>query len=480
MRPGLAATLAAAALAGCALQTPPAHPAVVASALPPATSVPPAWKQAANDGAVADGWVAALGDPALALLVTEALANNRDLAAAAQRVVVAQQRVIVAGAQLLPQVGAAIGGRTTRDEGHDSAFNGSIAYGGVSWEIDLWGRLRAQQAAAAALADASALEWQFARQSLAATVARAWVLACEARQLLALSRQAVEIYTGLLRLVRVRRNAGRDTDLDIADILAKLDASQGAVLAALAAYGEAQRALEVLLGRYPASELEVPQAYLALPAAPAPGTPGALLLRRPDIVAAERQVLAAFRGEQAARLALLPGVSVSLLGGRVGDTLLSTLQLNPWLATAAIGVSIPIYEGGALRARVAIATAQQAAAVAHYGSVVLLAFREVENALADERLIAARIPFGEGSVTATTDAVRLARLQYEAGKRDLLWVSNLQSQQLGSQTQLVQLRGQQRINRIGLLLAIGARPDSSAARASAPITPGDPTPARAP
>ena len=159
-------------------------------------------------------------------------------------------------------------------------------------------------------------------------------------------------------------------------------------------YGEARRALEVLLGRYPAAEIEVAAAYPILPVPGAAGAPASLLERRPDIVAAERAVLAAFRQEEAAELALLPNFSFSLIGGRLGDPVLSILHLNPWLASAAIGASIPIYEGGALRAQVKIATAQQAQAVARYGSVVLKAFREVENALANERLLAKRLPLG--------------------------------------------------------------------------------------
>jgi outer membrane protein TolC len=99
--------------------------------------------------------------------------------------------------------------------------------------------------------------------------------------------------------------------------------------------------------------------------------PAALLERRPDIVAAERVVRAAFRQKEAARLALLPDFSISLTGERVADHLLRQLKLSPWLASAGVGMTVPIYEGGALRAQVKIATAQQAQAVSEYGSVVL-------------------------------------------------------------------------------------------------------------
>jgi outer membrane protein TolC len=104
----------------------------------------------------------------------------------------------------------------------------------------------------------------------------------------------------------IRRSAGKDSDLDVYDMRAKLESALSEVESARESYGEARRALESLLGRYPAAEIEVATAYPILSASPATGVPATLLQRRPDIVAAERQVLAAFRQEEAAKLALLP------------------------------------------------------------------------------------------------------------------------------------------------------------------------------
>ena len=339
----------------------------------------------------------------------------------------------------------------------------------MAWEIDLWGKLRSQRAAAEASYEATALDYAFARQSLATTAAKSWFLAIETRQLLALAEQAVDIYRKLAELVAIRRAAGKDTDLDVYDIRAKLASAMSEVESARESYGEARRALEVLLGRYPAAEIEVAATYPLLSAPPPTGVPASLLQRRPDVVAAERGVLAAFRQEEAARLALLPDFSFSLVGGRLGDQLLSLLRLNPWMASAAIGVSIPIFEGGALRARVEIATAHQAEAVARYGSVVLAAFREVENALANEQLLAESLPFDESALGDRTETVRIATVQYQAGRRDLLWVSNLQAAQIATQTALIKLRGLQRINRVRLLLALGGSFDAVPAAAAQPI-----------
>jgi len=198
-----------------------------------------------------------------------------------------------------------------------------------------------------------------------------------------------------------------------------------------------------------------------LPPPEAAGVPASLLQRRPDLVAAEQQVLAAFRQEEAARLALFPDFALSLVGGRLGDPVLSLLRLNPWLASAAIGMSIPIYEGGALRAKVEIRTAEQAQAVAAYGAAVLAAFREVEDALANERLIAKRLPFEVAALARATEAVRLAKVQYQAGSRDLLWVANLQADQIAIETTVIKTRNLRRTNRINLYLALGGSFDET-------------------
>jgi outer membrane protein TolC len=191
--------------------------------------------------------------------------------------------------------------------------------------------------------------------------------------------------------------------------------------------------------------------------------PASLLERRPDLVAAERVVLAAFRQQEAARLALLPDFSISLVGERVGDHLLRQLKLSPWLASAAIGTVIPIYEGGALRAQVKIATAQQAQAVASYGSVVLNAFREVEDVLASEQILEKRLGYEQRALVDRNAAVRLAIVQYQAGRRDLLWVEQLQTEQLAVESNVIQLRNAQIANRIQLHLALGGSFDAAPA-----------------
>lgn len=163
----LAACLAASSLAGCSLARPPQHSSVVDKSLPQGTSIPPAWSanELAKD-AVANDWLKSFDDPGLDAVVAEAIKNNLDLRQAAAKVEVARQNVVIVGAQLKPQVGAGLAAAGTHDTSKSGIFSSEEAYLGASWEVDVWGRVRAQRAAARANFEAVALETTHSRDSL--------------------------------------------------------------------------------------------------------------------------------------------------------------------------------------------------------------------------------------------------------------------------------------------------------------------------
>jgi NodT family efflux transporter outer membrane factor (OMF) lipoprotein len=457
-----------AGICGCALHKPPPHDKVVDQAVPNAT-IPPAWTAASGAGDVTGDWLKSFHDAGLEAVVTEAIANNLDLRQSAAQVEAARQNVIVVGAQLKPQVGATFNGSTLVSTNSlnqsTQQFSSHTEYAAVSWELDVWGRVRAQRSAAQAGYEATALDYAFARQSLAATTAKAWYLAIETRQLLALAESDVKIYQNLFELVKMRRAAGKVADLDVAEIGADLNAAQNQLVVVQGQYSEVRRTLEVLLGRYPAAELAVADAFAPLPPPVESGLPSALLERRPDILAAEHLVLAAFRNQEAAKLALLPSFSLSAEGGHLSDKLLSLVHLNPWLFQTAIGMFVPIYQGGALRAEIKIATAQQEQAIAALGGVALRAFEEVEVALTNERLLAEQLPYTQNALADRVETVRVAELKYKAGSIDLLPVLQLQAAEIGNQADLIRLHNAQLANRINLHLALGGGFDSLPAAA---------------
>jgi len=219
------------------------------------------------------------------------------------------------------------------------------------------------------------------------------------------------------------------------------------------------------LSRYPSAEIEVARDFSPTPPPVRAGLPAALLARRPDVLAAERQVLAAVRGQEAARLAFLPGFTLDLAGGHLESEFLSLLRLNPWLFHASVGMSVPIYTGGELTARLNIATAQEQETMAAYGATVLEAFREAENGIANEALLAQRLTFDQDALAQRTEAVRISRIQYTAGSTDLLSLLQLEAAQLSAQSAVIQLRDLQLTNRINLHLALGGGFDASPAGA---------------
>jgi multidrug efflux system outer membrane protein len=453
--PVFTAFAAATVLSGC-LSKAPSRAMVLDQSLPKGTAIPAVWTtRSAANGPVGNDWLKSFDDSQLDAVVAEAIAKNLDLRQAAARVEVTRQNVIKVGSQLQPQIGAAFGGATLRDENHDKNFNSNRELWGIAWEPDVWGRLRAQRAAAKAGFEATALDYAWARQSLAATVSQAWYQAVELRRLVAVAEQAVKDYQELLRLSKVKQTAGQVAGLDVAEAGARLDLAQSELSNTQALFIAAQRNLEILLGRYPAAAVDISRDFSLLPPPVQVGLPSSLLERRPDVVAAEHLVLAAFRNLQAAKLALLPTFALTFDGGRISDPLLSLVKLNPWFYHTALGMTVPVYTGGRLTAQVRIDTAQQQQAVALYGSIVLNAFGEVETALTNENLYAQQFEHLDNSFREYSESVRIATIKYKAGTYDMQQVLQLQTAQLSVESDVIKVRNARIANRINLHLAVG-------------------------
>jgi NodT family efflux transporter outer membrane factor (OMF) lipoprotein len=455
--------LAACFQAGCPLARAPRQSQVLSNSLPVSTSIPPVWDSTTNLDAVANDWLKSFNDPKLDAIVAEAIQNNLDLRHAAAVVEMARQGVTVVGSQLKPQLGGELGAATTRNFSQDSTSNSTMVYAGPSWQVDVWGRLRAESAAAQAGFEAASLDYAFARQSLAATTANNWYLAIETRQLVRLAERSVETYVELLKLARVRKAAGKVSDLDVAEANASLNQAQSELQNAQSLYSQTRRTLEVLLGRYPADDLEISQAFVPVPPPVRAGLPASLLERRPDVVASERRVLQAFRTVEASKLALRPGFTLTAEGGRLSDRILDLISLNPSLIRGAIQAFVPLYQGGELRAQIKIADARQEETLAAYGASVLNAFREVEVALTNETLLAARLQYQQATLQDRTEAVRIATLKYKSGAVDMLSVLQLQTDQIDSEVEILKSRYAQLSNRINLHLALGGSFDSVSA-----------------
>ena len=452
-RRALAAVALGALVTGCALQSPPKPEETRTKALGN-TDVNTPWR--AGDqvpGTVQDNWLATFNDAQLNALVAEAVQRNPDLRVAATKVEQATQQLSMAEAARRPEVSIrATGGFKLSDM--SSALTGII--GLVSWELDLWGQLRYQREAAAATLTSVQADTEFARQSIAATTAKAWFIAAQTLGEQQLAADMVTSSEHLVKLSGDRSRIGAGSDQDVALANANLGVARDSLVQARYAHQAAVRALELLLGRYPATEL---QARPDLPPMPGPvpaGLPLQMLERRPDMIAAERRVAAAFNRVGVAKAAELPSIRLT---GNVGYIDSDILQLkqdysNP---SAGVGAKIvaPIYTGGGLQAQVELMSAQQREAVAQYAKLALRAIGDVEESLAMSRTLTERETLLQAIIADQQRAFDLAQTSYRVGKQDLRSVEQQALSLYASRVNLLRVRGEQLSQRVALHLALG-------------------------
>jgi NodT family efflux transporter outer membrane factor (OMF) lipoprotein len=432
-------------LTACTRKVVPDHKAATESIAPEKVTQRQAFAgaEAADTGEVDDGWIENFHDDRLTRLVDEAMQNNPRIQASAARVERAQALVQQSEASLKPTVGVggALAGVTG---GKDVPSGGGL---GIAWEADVWGRLRIGVAASKEEMRATQADYAFARMSLAAATAKAWFLAVEAKLQLNFIENVVGLTQEILKLVTTKHEVGKVSMQDVHMARSQLAEIQNARAKAKAAYDEALRSLELLLGRYPAGAIQTADVLAPVPPPIPVGQPSTLLERRPDLIAAEDRVAEAFYAEKGAELLRLPRF---VIGGGAGLTNLSNA-----IAGLAGGVFAPLYTGGRIEGQIRQATAEQKGAIADYANKALQAFKEVETALDREKYLKDQAVYLETAAKENQQAYDLAKVQYDVGKVDFLNVLELQNRWIGSQMSLLNVRQQQLAERVDLHLALG-------------------------
>ena len=373
-------------MAGCALAPPPTSEELQKEVLTH-TTLPPAFR--GGDGVaapVADRWLAAFDDPALTALVVEALAYNADLRVSAARVEQAAGYVKVANASLLPSVGvfATGGGKSGGGGGLDGIWlNASL-------ELDVWGRVRYGGAAAEA-----AIRSRCRRLRVCAAVAggdggQGLVPRDRGGLQRAIAQDVLRSSESLLRLAQERLRVGSGNEQAVAEARVSVGTYRDTLRQIELAREQALRALELLVGRYPSAEIAVAERLSPMPPPVPVGMPSQLLERRPDVIAAERRVAAAFNRVGEARAAQLPRISLTAGGSSVSSDLIELKDTSNPIWSFGGNLIAPLYQGGALRAQVEIRSAEQKQAVAEYARAGQRAFGEVEGALAAENALRER------------------------------------------------------------------------------------------
>jgi len=448
-------------LALCACSSSPTAPEVDLG-----FELPDSWQAGDQEGeAIRVDWWNLLGSLGLEEAVGEALSNNRDLQATAARVLAADAQARIAGADLYPQIDA--GFNTIRQRQNFAGipalgsnlrsitFNNFGVSLNLSWELDLWGRVRSGRLAAVADLEAAAADYYAAQLSLIAQTAKAWFAIAEGREQLTLAEQTVANFRLTSEQVRGRFRRGVRPSLDLRLALSNLSAAEAAEDQRQEQLQRTLRQMELLLGHYPDGSFAQAQILpLDLPPIPA-GLPSEMLERRPDLIAARRRLAAADSRLSQARAARLPRFSMTSSGGTVSSELkdLNDLDFRVW--TLVGNVMQPIFQGGRLQAEVVRNDAITREAAANYASAAQKALSEVETGLAVEGYLARQETHLREAADQANAAREISEDRYLRGLEDFLTVADTQRSALAAESLWLQTRRQRLEARIDLHLALG-------------------------
>jgi len=410
-----------------------------------------------------DGWVADFKDDSLETLITEALEHNYNLKAAAARVEAAHASFQSANAGWKPTLN--LSQNDSRTKTVFNPFAGTLQSRyinrfdlgvNLSWELDVWGRLRSQSRAALADLEAAETVYMSAYLSLAANTAGAWFNLVESELQVRLNEETLESFEANLQVVEESFRRGiPNRALDVRLTRANVESARSNLALRKRQRDAAKRALETILGRYPSAEMEVTPDLPSLENAVPTGLPSELLLRRPDILTAERQLAAATERLKASKRSLLPSIRLTSSAGTTSNELADLLDPERLAMSLAGSLSQPLYQGGRLRANIRLSDARVKEAMAQFSQRVLTAFQEVETLLAAESFLLEQETALRASTTESIEAETLAKEQYERGLVDIITVLESERRAFNARSSLLNLSNLRLQNRLDLYLALG-------------------------
>ena len=453
------------ALTLCACQLAPPHER-------PPLPVPADYPEdgAGQVAAPALAWSDFFADPRLRALIASSLEHNRDLAIAVAQVAETRGLFGIQRADQLPTVGAsadatrARGAVTRLDPVTGAVVGGSavtdryaIGVGVTSFELDFWGRVRdLTEAARAGYLAAESAQRAF-RLSLIRDVATTYLAEREATERIELATATVEARREGLRIARRRLEAGVTSALDFRQAETLLTQAETELAALRLAQARDRNLLRLLVGQAPPDPLPEPvplHRQLGASTLEA-GLPSALLVNRPDIVAAEERLRAARADIGAARAAFFPRIALTGSLGYASDELDDLVGEDRRGWSFGPSIDVPIFDFGRRRANLDVARAREVAAVADYEATIQQAFREVADALAGRRFLADQVAAQERATIAQRHIAELARKRYREGVVAYLEVLDAERNLFGAEQTLLELRRAQGANRVSLYVALG-------------------------
>jgi multidrug efflux system outer membrane protein len=422
---------------------------------------PPPAASAALPAAVRADWWTLYADPTLDALVASALADNLDVAYAVARIDEFDADLREANAALFPEIDlGAVGGRaqssgTVTTPAPIRLGNDMRAVLSTSFEIDFWGRLRRQVESARAQALATHYAKDVVTLSLAGLTTQTYFALRSFDAQIAATRETLATREEYVAIVRRRADAGLASDLDVNQALGARSDAAAQLKDLVRQRTLTEHLLGTLTGRLDLRLAAGDLAQLPLPPVPPTGLPSTLLERRPDIRAAEENLVSANAQIGVAKAALFPRISLTGYFGGESKDLGTLTDGSGKIWSIGLALSLPIFTAGRLSAEVDASTARQKQALATYQKSIQTAFREVADALVNIQLTAATAADLQASVDAAANALRLATHRYEAGYAAYLNV--LDAQRSLNLAQLALIRNRQALlaASVDLMKALG-------------------------
>ena len=446
------------ALGGCSLAPKYARPAL---------PVPPAFPvvETAADAPVAPEvpWQEFFTDGRLRSVVEQAIANNRDLRVATLNIERAQALYRIQRADRFPAVnaGATVSSQRVPDkatptgEGYSSTEY-TIALGVASWEIDFFGRIRSLEAAALEQYLSTEQTGRATQLALVAAVAETYLARAADADGLKLANSTLETQRASLTLIQKSRDLGVASNLELSQIQSQVEAARADVARYTAYVALDLNALQVLVGAPVGPDL-LPDGLAAVnpPRPISAGLSSDVLLRRPDILAAEHQLRSANASIGAARAAYFPRITLTAGVGLESTELSSLLGAGTGLWSFAPQIVQPIFNAGATKAKVKVSMVDREIAVARYEKGIQQAFAEVSNALTLRQTLVSQREAQEALVTALDETYRLSEARYKAGIDGYLGVLVAQRALFVAQQGLVSVRFAEQANLVTLYKVLG-------------------------
>lgn len=449
--PSLLAVAVALALSGCA--------SLVPRSTEVAPAIPAQWPAAAAAGTVdvADiGWRDFFVDPRLQSVINQALDNNRDLRVAVLNVEKARAQYRIQRADRVPAVG--VQGQMTRSGGDapvTEQFSANL--GVVEFELDLFGRVRNLSQAALQQYFAEAANRRSAQLSLVAEVANAWLTLGADNAQLRIAQATLASYEDSLRLTEARRQLGGASALELSQTRTLVETARTDVARFAGQVAQDRNALVLLAGGpvddtlLPTTEVTEVAALRPLPA----GVPGEVLLRRPDVMAAEHTLLSANANIGAARAAFFPSISLTGSIGSASSELSNLFDSGTRVWSFMPKLNLPIFQGGKLRANLGVATADRDIALAQYEKAIQSGFREAADALVLNDSLDAQLASQQALVAAAEQAQTLSQARYDAGLDSFLTLLDARRTAYTARKSLVSTQLAQQSNQVALYKVLG-------------------------